>query len=184
MGKLLSQIFTYLISDFKWTACLLNQSVHFGFFLQKINLLKDKMDDEASGRYFVPPGTSLHDSLVINAHHALAYLINIPVIPGRPYRLFCAWSMFIGLASLKWLDQKGQGNKIKPRETYYLVNQINLLIDDNRALEKLFNSYLPEQYKESQRTHSESIKQIPTWFKTIYDEEQDPINWFELGVIA
>ncbi|MDR3504166.1 MAG: squalene/phytoene synthase family protein [Legionella sp.] len=182
VGKLLSQIFTYVIADFKWNAKLLNQSLHFGFFLQKVNLLKDKMDDEANGRYFVSPGTNLHESLVINASHSLAYIQSIPIISGRPYRLFCAWSMFIGLASLRWFDQNGQGGKIKPRETYYLVNQITLLIDDNQALEKLFYSYLPRQ--ESQDTHSASATQIPSWLKTIYDEEQEPVSWFELGVVA
>lgn len=182
VGKLLSQIFTYVIADFKWTAELLNQSFHFGFFLQKVNILKDKIDDEANGRFFVSPGTNLHESLAINAHRSLAYIKSIPIVAGRPYRLFCAWSMFIGLASLRWLDQNGQGSKIKPRETYYLVNQITLLIDDNQALEKLFHSYLPRQ--ESQDTHSTSAMQIPSWFKSIYDQEQEAISWFELGVVV
>ncbi|WP_241652212.1 hypothetical protein [Legionella pneumophila] len=83
---------------------------------------------------------------------------------------------------MKWLDKYGHRQKIKPRETYYLVNQINLLIDDNRALEKLFNSYLPEQCKERSRYISESSKQIPAWFKKIYDGEMDSLTLFELDV--
>ncbi|WP_058534028.1 squalene/phytoene synthase family protein [Legionella saoudiensis] len=182
VGKLLSQIFTYVLADFKWTPELLNQSIHFGFFLQKVNLLKDKVEDETNGRYLIAPGTNLQENLAIHAHYALAYIKSIPILAGRPYRLFCAWSLFIGLASLRWLDQNGQGTKLKPRETYYLVNQISSLIDDNQALEKLFYSYLPRQ--ENLNTPSCFAKQIPSWFKTIYDEEQDPISWLELGVIA
>lgn len=180
VGKLLSQIFTYVIADFQWTAKLLNQSFHFGLFLQKVNILKDKMEDEACGRYFVAPGSNLQESLAINAQHALAYLKSIPVIAGRPYRLFCAWSMFIGLASLRWLDQKG--SKIKPRETYYVVNQVALLIDDNQALEKLFYNYLPKQ--EGLEEHSPSTASMPSWFTRIYAEEQEPIAWSELGVVV
>lgn len=182
VGKLLSQIFTYVIADFKWTTKLLNQSLHFGFFLQKVNILKDRVDDEANGRYFVSPGTNLHESLAINAYHSLAYIKSIPIIAGRPYRLFCAWSMFIGLASLRWLDQNGRGSKIKPRETYYLVNQVTLLIDDNQALERLFYSYLPRQ--EDLRPSATSTPPMPSWFTRIYDEGQEPVSWFELGVVA
>ncbi|HAT7922447.1 TPA: peptide ABC transporter substrate-binding protein [Legionella pneumophila] len=182
VGKLLSHIFTDLLSNFKWTASLLNQAFHFGFFLQKINLLKDKVDDETSGRYFISSENSLRESLVIHAHHSLAYVKSIPIIEGRPYRLFCAWSLFIGLASLKWLDKYGHRQKIKPRETYYLVNQINLLIDDNRALEKLFNSYLPGQYEEGSCYASESTKKIPNWFKKIYDGEMDSLTLFDLDI--
>ena len=40
VGELLSFIFTYLIPDFQLTRAVLNQSIHFGLFLQKINLLK------------------------------------------------------------------------------------------------------------------------------------------------
>ncbi|MFJ1269708.1 squalene/phytoene synthase family protein [Legionella lytica] len=180
VGKLLSQIFTYAIADFQWTTKLLNQSFHFGLFLQKVNILKDKIEDEACGRYFVAPGTNLQESMGINAQHALAYLKSIPIIVGRPYRLFCAWSLFIGLASLRWLAQKG--SKIKPRETYYVVNQVALLIDDNQALEKLFYSYLPKQ--ESLENNSPSTASMPSWFTHIYTEEQEPIAWFELGVLA
>lgn len=43
VGKLLSQIFTSSLSRFNWSPRLLNQSFHFGFFLQKINLLIDQL---------------------------------------------------------------------------------------------------------------------------------------------
>lgn len=184
VGKLLSRIFTYLIPNFKWTNGLLNQSFHFGLFLQKINILKDHINDEEEGRCYIASREHLRQSLVINAQHALAYIKSIPVIDGRAYRLFCAWSLFIGLASLKWLDKnwqlQQQKYKIKSKETYYLVNQISQLIDDNQALEHLFNDYLPEQ-----KITVSIYGQQPTmssWFYNIYHDDA-PVDWCALGMI-
>jgi Squalene/phytoene synthase len=186
VGKLLSKIITYLIKDYKWTTSLLNQSFHFGLFLQKINLLKDKMNDETAGRYYISSRNSLRASLVINAQHALLYLKNIPVVHGRSYRLFCAWSLFIGLASLKWIDKnwnlQQEQYKIKSKETYYLVKQVSELIDDNHALEKLFNSYLPESNNKIQFNDDYQV-QMPGWFHSIYPHEHASIDWLALGMI-
>ena len=172
-----------MLAGLKWSTILLNQSFHFGFFLQKINLLKDSEADKSLGRCYFSSRESLRASLVINARYAMDYLKRIPIIEGRPYRLFCAWSLFIGLASLKWLDknwQLQQNFKIKPRETYYIINQVRQLIDDNHALEKLFNSYLPEHNK---IIPIESEQSMPSWFHAIYPDDGEYINWLELGMI-
>lgn len=180
VGKLLSHIFTSVIPDFNWSSALLNQSFHFGLFLQKINLLKDKMEDEASGRYFVSSIREVRESLVLNACHSLSYIKSIPVLEGRPYRLFCSWSLFLGLATLKGLDKNIQANKIKPRETYYLMNQVSLLIDDNRALDKLFKSYLPEGSLGKLNDYSAESREIPSWFTAIYDGGLEALSGLRL----
>lgn len=145
IGEWLTYMFTDLLVDFKWTEQLLIQSFHFGLFLQKINMLKDQLDDEAAGRFYVSSSrTELRASLWIDAQASLSYLQSIPIISGRTYRLFCAWSLFIGLASLKWIDKSWQMNeqlKIGRRETHYLMKQISDMIDDNYALERLFHRY-------------------------------------------
>ncbi len=185
VGKLLSRIFTYLTPDFKWSNELLNQSFHFGLFLQKINILKDHVNDEEEGRHYIASREDLRESLVFNSQHALDYIKSIPVLDGRSYRLFCAWSFFIGLASLKWLDKNWQMQqqkyKIKSKETYYLVNQISQIIDDNQALEQLFKHYFPVQrINASFYGHAQ---QMPSWFQNIYFDEQASIDWFALGMI-
>lgn len=152
VGELLSKIFSYLIEDFRLTTTLLNQSVRFGLFLQKINLLKDKTEDEAAGRFYISSREQLHASLFLDAQHAFKYLQAIPIIKGRKYRLFCAWSLFIGLASLKWIDKSWQLEtplKISHPETNHLVKQISQLVDDNYALELLFKRYMPASIKDS-----------------------------------
>jgi phytoene/squalene synthetase len=159
VGELLSHIFIHVIPAFHWSENLLNQSFHFGLFLQKINILKDQAEDEATGRFFISSRKQLRGSLVINAYQALCYLKAIPIVAGRTYRLFCAWSLFIGLASLKWIDKNAAQDddyKISTRETTWIMHQVKEIIDDNYALEALFKSYLPESEFETGH-HSEAV---------------------------
>ncbi|CDZ77737.1 Dehydrosqualene synthase [Legionella massiliensis] len=183
VGELLSHIFTYLIPTFEWTEGLLNQALHFGLFLQKINLLKDKGEDEAAGRFYIASREQLRQSLILNAQQALAFIQAIPVIPGRKYRLACAWPLFIGLASLKWIDKNWQRQtnyKITPRETKLLIQQTAQLIDDNHALETLFKRYLTE---EAITPIPREIHSLPAWFETIYPKSSANINYLALGLL-
>lgn len=188
VGQLLSRIFTHQLDGFNWTTPLLNNGIHFGLFLQKINLLKDKVNDAHSGRYYVSSREGVRESLVTNAQYALDYLKSIPIVNGRPYRLFCAWSLFIGLASLRWIDKNEQLQqdiyKIKTSETTYLIKQISQLIDDNHALEQLFNNYLPS--KSNSKAHDFSYQKtakVPEWFQSIYSDQPESIDWLGLGVV-
>lgn len=147
VGELLTRIYTYLIPEFEWTDPLVIQSFHFGIFLQKINILKDQASDQSAGRCYISSRDSLRASLLINAGESLNYIKAIPIVSGRTYRLFCSWSLFIGLASLKWIDKSWQmkeSYKISTHETSYILSQVRQIIDDNYALELLFNRYLPQ----------------------------------------
>src|SRR3990167_6144768 len=171
VGELLTRIYTYLIPEFEGSESLLIQSFHFGLFLQKINLLKDQASDESAGRCYVSSRNSLRESLFVNAREALHYIKSIPIISGRTYRLFCSWSLFIGLASLKWIDKGWQMNeiyKIGSRETSYILSQVKQIIDDNYALDVLFKRYLPEQaILEAVHPPWANNQHIPTWFNAI-----------------
>lgn len=172
VGELLTRIYTYLIPEFEWIDPLLIQSFHFGLFLQKINILKDQASDESAGRCYIYSRDSLRDSLIVNAEVSLQYLKSIPIVSGRTYRLFCAWSLFIGLASLKWIDKSWQLKdyyKIGSRETTYLMNQVTQRIDDNHALELLFKRYLPQSSGlEARSFHVIDNTSLPAWFNKIY----------------
>jgi phytoene/squalene synthetase len=112
----------------------------FGLFLQKINLLKDQDGDEKQGRFLVPSREVLRRSLAQDAEIAFRYLRSLPDrAPG--FRLFCAWSLFLGLASLPWIE-KSQGTvekaKLPREEAGFLLAAIEYNILDQRALDELF----------------------------------------------
>lgn len=124
----------------------LENSFRFGLFLQKVNLLKDQMGDEKEGRYLVPSRPGVRASLIEDAKGALRYLLSIPEsIKG--YRLFCGWSLFLGLASLPWIDRSWRERaliKIPRARTLLLLAEIERKIRDNKALERLFEKLLSE----------------------------------------
>ena len=209
VGEFLSRLFTYSIPEFKLTNDLLTQSFHFGFFLQKINILKDCVEDAIAGRCFLSSYISVRDSLVVNAYGALDYLHSIPIVAGRRYRLFCAWSLFIGLASLKWMDKRerqskafclkktnqpddlnileqpnlGSSYKLGNRETYRIIGQISKLIDDNAALAVLFKRYLPEGNQISHDSRGKFEQYLPEWFTAIYQDSLANVSIETLGIV-
>jgi farnesyl-diphosphate farnesyltransferase len=69
----------------------------FGRFLQKVNILKDAASDLVLGRDLVPSG--VEGSLREDAAGALRYILSLPP-SADDYRLFCAWSLFLGLFTL------------------------------------------------------------------------------------
>lgn len=187
VGELLSRIFTYSIPKFELSDNLLSLSFHCGLFLQKINILKDKENDQLKGRCFISSRSQLRESLVLNACYALDYLKSIPIYTGRPYRLACAWCLFLGLASLKWIDKSERTTiyyKISQRETYYIINQIRDLIDNNYALEALFRRYLPETNGGVDVITQDTNKKLPDWLTQIYQAELNLLNPNTLGILC
>lgn len=118
---------------------------HFGLFLQKINLLKDQSGDEKEGRFLVPSRRELLASLSRDAEGAIRYLQSLP-LAEKGFRLFCAWSLFLGLASLPWIERSrflGVFQKIPRVFTEQLLRSVSAVIDDNQALLKMFRDLLP-----------------------------------------
>ena len=122
------------------------EAYDFGLFLQKVNLLKDQLGDEALGRFLVPSRERVRESLLDNANGAFRYLLAIPrQLPG--FRLFCAWSLFLGLASLPFIERaylEAANIKIPRDETAFLLASIEKVISDDSALEELFTAFKPE----------------------------------------
>jgi len=121
---------------------------HFGLFLQKVNLLKDQKEDEQQGRHLVVPSRdALLKSIAINADGALRYILALPT-SERGYRTFCAWSLFIGLGSLRWMERStifGRMVLNKPPRiiTKWIIWKVKNGIDDNNRLSALFQKSLP-----------------------------------------
>lgn len=153
---------------------------HFGLFLQKINLLKDQSKDEKEGRFLVPSRTELLASLAHDAEGAIRYLQSLPVAE-KGFRLFCAWSLFLGLASLPWIERSrllGIFSKIPRLFTEKLLAKVEGLVDDNAALLGLFREMLPKLPILSQ---SPATAEIP-WMKEIYRGSLGPHEFRELGL--
>lgn len=123
----------------------LEDAYRFGFFLQKVNLLKDQRSDENVGRFLVPSRQAVFQSLTQDTRYAYHYLQSLPQ-ELRSFRLFCAWSFFLGLASLPWIERAYNGEvaqaKISREETKFLFDAIEEIIDDPQALDELFNELL------------------------------------------
>ncbi len=111
---------------------------HFGLFLQKVNILKDQREDEAAGRFFVPDRNELVASLGRNAAGALAYLQALPC--GDRYRIFCAWSLMLGAATIGHLGDPRQSRRT---ETAELLSRTAAIVDDNDALARQLADLMP-----------------------------------------
>ncbi len=113
---------------------------HFGLFLQKINILKDQKEDEKVGRFFVPDRKILKESLVRDVHRAWHFFENIP-LSQKGFRLFCAQSLYLGLASLPRSEKSYQENKslkIPRLQTLQLFSVLERKINEPHFLKELF----------------------------------------------
>lgn len=122
-----------------------NDGIHFGLFLQKINVLKDQWGDESEGRFLVPDRAAVLESLRANAVHAFAYLEAIPDV-RRDYRLFCAWSLYLGLATVPLLRASVRGDERPAKQprlaALALGAKIELFIDQPERLRAMFEELL------------------------------------------
>ena len=119
-------------------------SYHFGLFLQKVNILKDQLGDEQKGRFLVPCRSSVLASARDNARRAMAYLLSVPE-PSSGFRLFCSWSLFLGLASLPFIEmswQERQAIKIPRAAAWELLNEVEKSIGDDARLNAMFEMLL------------------------------------------
>ncbi len=149
VGELLNSLFQYQISKKGVTPENSNQlsnALHFGLFLQKVNLLKDQLTDEQVGRYLVHNRNEVQVSLLTHAKKSLSYILNIPKDQSS-YRLFCAWSLFLGLASMPWIEKSWNKRKLIkiPRlKTKLLLGKVQDIIKSNESLSSLFESLIKQ----------------------------------------
>lgn len=119
------------------------QSHHFGLFLQKINILKDHLQDHSEGRNFAFSSQQILSSLMTDAKKSIQYITEIPK-SFRDYRLFCATSFFLGIYSLPWIEKTWVTKifeKIPRGLTEKLFEEIQSSIDDNEKLFELYQTH-------------------------------------------
>jgi phytoene/squalene synthetase len=126
------------------------ESVHFGLFLQKINILKDFMDDSHAGRSFLWSWKDVAQSLKLHSTNAFNYILQIPE-DKNDYKVFCAWSFFLGLASYPSIEKSlelGERKKISRIEAWQTLNKVKKNILDNKKLSVMYetlSAHLPAE---------------------------------------
>lgn len=139
VGELLSELYKLDNPSFDYEKNKL-KSIHFGLFLQKINILKDQLEDQKFSRSWIHERQEVLYSLKANAQNAFEYILDLPKIQDG-YRLFCAWSFFLGLASLPYIEKSWEEqkfSKISKLETLKLIHQIQSKINDDEYLLKIY----------------------------------------------
>jgi phytoene/squalene synthetase len=180
VGDLLTELVAERWPSMKVSPRTVVDAHHFGLFLQKINLLKDQAADEKEGRFLVPSRPELVASLRRDAEGALRYLQSLP-IAEKGFRLFCAWSLFLGLASLPWTERswaQGIFSKIPRVLTQKLLGTVERVIDDNSELLALFQKMLPGVTSQAPAARGE----IP-WFRGVYQGRLREEDLAELGML-
>lgn len=140
VGEMLTRLVSASNRHYPLTPERLLRSHQFGLFLQKINILKDQLKDEEQGRRLVDSVDDIWSSLSENAQGAFQYLIDIP-LNEKEYRLFCAWSLFLGLASIPYIKiswAKKYLNKIPRALTQRILTDVSAAVFDNEKLALLF----------------------------------------------
>lgn len=124
----------------------LEGALHLGLFLQKVNILKDQQTDEREDRLLVPSREQVLASLGENARRGFEYILNLPY-EAEDYRVFCSWSLFLGLASLPWIEESWRNQtaiKIPRWRTKLLLDEVERKINSNDDLRELFEKYVFE----------------------------------------
>ncbi len=181
VGEILTDLLNEKISFIKDQNIYL-LSHHFGIFLQKINLLKDQIGDEKEGRFLIHSRAQVLASLAVDARAALEYLKSIPTT-AVGYRLFCAWSLFLGIHSLPWIQRSWALkviDKIPRAVTQKILAEVQAIISDNEALEQLFNENFSIESAPSQEIGTQDL----SWLSEAYDRKLDQNHLLDLGMLS
>lgn len=152
VGEALSKLLSVVDARLKITRPLMVDAHHFGLFLQKVNLLKDQTRDEEEGRFLVPSREETFLSLKENAEGAMRYIEALP-IEQVAYRVFCLWSLFLGLRTLPILkthlktQSSGQlETKIPREETLSIFKQIENTASDLITIRESFDELIGQVF--------------------------------------
>lgn len=177
VGEALAKLVALVENKFEVGKARLIDAHHFGLFLQKINLLKDQAQDEREGRFLVPSREEVFLSLKPNAQGALRFLCALPEAQ-LGFRQFCAWSLFLGVATLPVLRNGEQ--KLPRAETEKLILQISEMAADNHRLQVHFENLMPKELSQKNLVHRGDEGNLQ-WFQKAYP---GPLGLEELSILG
>ncbi len=184
VGELLAKLVATVEPRFVLSQVNLLRAHHFGLFLQKVNLLKDQVGDEKSGRHLIPSRDVVELSSSENADSALEFLLDLPKEQVE-FRRFCAWSLFLGLEALNVARRSVVEQRVikvgRDRANELLV-EVESGLNDDGALRSLFGSF-QEKLGWVRAVASSPIQQeIPTWLLSLYRGPLSAASMSQLGM--
>ena len=149
VGQLLTELLACAHPTFAPKPTMERDSVHFGLFLQKVNLLKDEAEDVTEGRFWLPDRENVRHSLTADAHGAARYLLALPAeAPG--FRLFCAFSLALGAASLP-LYSGAAPAKMPRAQAMELLAELRAAVSDDARLRSMVHEVLATAFADAGR---------------------------------
>lgn len=162
----------------------LYRAVHFGLFLQKVNILKDQLQDEKLGRFFVFDRVAVMYSVGVHAEQAMEYIHSLD-LKEKGYRLFCSWSLFLGLLTLQYSDRgfnEGHSQKVPRWKVKLLVLLVRIVISSPFLLQWIFQKLfrkvlrLPVKASTSKKVNNTFIQ------ASLYQGRLKSSDWKILGL--
>lgn len=165
VGEALAKLLNLVEPQFHLVRIRVKEAHQFGLFLQKVNILKDQLGDEREGRFLVPSRQILLNSLEQDLRGAFSFLTAIPV-RQKSFRLFCAWSLFLGLMTLKKSEEafdEGLSTKVDRADAEKMMQFVEEHISDNEMLKQFIATLgfsVESQISLSANDQSESIEHL------------------------
>lgn len=185
VGETLSKLLASHEGGLKLSSALIVDSHHFGLFLQKVNLLKDQYEDERDGRFLIPSRDEIYNSLKENAEGAMRYIEALP-LSQKSYRLFCLWSLFLGLRTLPILRQQtslSSSNKVSRSETEDLIQQMESAVGEPMLLRQAFECLMSgAHFPQTTEKLISSAPESRAWVMQFYRGSLSPVDMISLGL--
>lgn len=184
VGELLTKLYTYQSNTFHLSNEVMLNAFHYGFFLQKVNILKDIKADKAAGKSYFVSLEAVKLNLYVNARGALAYLKSLPIQTHANYRLSCAWIVFTNLASLSWINESianDSEQKMPDKVATDIMEKVRTIINDDEALEHLFSRFSSEW---PSTVNSSPIAFSPNWYTRLYNGSLSQQHMTQLGMVS
>jgi farnesyl-diphosphate farnesyltransferase len=176
VGELLTGLVRARAADYRLTPnetakLKIESGCRFGLFLQKINILKDQEGDEKERRYFVHDRSEVLQSLKTDSDHAIDYLLSIPARMAS-YRRFCAWALFLGLATVPLLKQASLkiARKLPRTDALLLAAKVEMGLGNDEKLRAM--------YDELSQAAFGDLKAISRT-ETSYDETDQALRFYD-----
>ena len=182
VGELLAGLLSRVESAFTLDQNTLLRAHHFGQFLQKVNVLKDQVDDEASGRHLVPSRDAVEASAAENASAAFDFLLAVPPTQVE-FRRFCGWSLFLGLEALAVARRsraEGRVLKVARERATELLGEVEAALGDDHSLSTIYHRLTQRLGWTGGRGGAEGA--APAWFRALYHGPLDAAGLRALGL--
>jgi phytoene/squalene synthetase len=184
VGELLTKLLARVEPRFQISQQAILRAHHFGLFLQKVNLLKDQVGDESSGRHLIPSRELVEQSSHENAQNALEFLLALPK-EQREFRRFCAWSLFLGLEALNVARRsiaEGRILKVPRQRMEEIVAQVEASLVDDGGLRALFQRLTEHLGWAGQQLANASPVGAPDWLLRLYHGPLEAPTLSQLGI--